>query len=116
MRRPGPSSPWAGPGESAIAAAEERLGRRLPPSYREFLAVSDGWRVEQTAGIYQLGGAADIEWFRDPFDVTPLSARRTPNRKANGTRWRLCTPIGLSLPRFALTQAYACFGSVRHRT
>ncbi|WP_445528816.1 SMI1/KNR4 family protein [Streptomyces cyslabdanicus] len=61
-----------GADEAAIAAAEERLGRRLPPSYREFLAVSDGWHVEQTAGVYQLGGAADIDWFRDPHDLTPL--------------------------------------------
>jgi hypothetical protein len=29
--------------ESAIRVAELRLGRRLPPSYREFLAFSDGW-------------------------------------------------------------------------
>jgi hypothetical protein len=29
--------------ESAIVVAELRLGRRLPPSYREFLAFSDGW-------------------------------------------------------------------------
>ena len=28
--------------EADIAAVEERLGRRLPPSYREFLLVSDG--------------------------------------------------------------------------
>ncbi|MFF4015046.1 SMI1/KNR4 family protein [Streptomyces sp. NPDC001843] len=61
-----------GADEAAIAAAEERLGRRLPPSYREFLAVSDGWHVEQTAGVYQLGGAADIDWFRDPHGMTPL--------------------------------------------
>ncbi|MFE5936783.1 SMI1/KNR4 family protein [Streptomyces sp. NPDC056470] len=58
--------------EAAITAAEERLGRRLPPSYREFLAVSDGWHVDQPAGIYQLGGAADVDWFGDPFDMTPL--------------------------------------------
>ncbi|MGW2051864.1 SMI1/KNR4 family protein [Streptomyces sp. NPDC001858] len=58
--------------ESAIAAAEERLGRRLPASYREFLAVSDGWQVDQTAGVYQLGGVAEIGWFEDPFDMTPL--------------------------------------------
>ncbi|MEU4876472.1 SMI1/KNR4 family protein [Streptomyces sp. NPDC021608] len=66
--------PLGGPGadESAILAAEERLGRRLPPSYRAFLAASDGWRVDQAAGIHRLGGAADIEWFRDPFDLTPL--------------------------------------------
>src|SRR5688500_5704392 len=29
--------------ESAIVVAELRLGRRLPPSYREFLAFCDGW-------------------------------------------------------------------------
>ena len=29
--------------ESAIRVAELRLGRRLPPSYREFLGFSDGW-------------------------------------------------------------------------
>ncbi|MET7701579.1 SMI1/KNR4 family protein [Streptomyces sp. NPDC005485] len=62
----------SGAGEEAITAAEERLGRRLPPSYREFLAVSDGWHVDQTAGVYQLGGAADIDWFQDPYDMTPL--------------------------------------------
>ncbi|MEU0304011.1 SMI1/KNR4 family protein [Streptomyces sp. NPDC006175] len=61
-----------GAGEAAIAAAEERLGRRLPPSYREFLAVSDGWHVDQVAGVYQLGGVADIDWFRDPFGMTPM--------------------------------------------
>ncbi|MGW7202579.1 SMI1/KNR4 family protein [Streptomyces sp. NPDC054837] len=61
-----------GADEAVIAAAEERLGRRLPASYREFLAVSDGWHVDQTAGVYQLGGAADIDWFRDPYDMTPL--------------------------------------------
>jgi hypothetical protein len=33
-----PSAP-----ESAILVAELRLGRRLPPSYREFLSFSDGW-------------------------------------------------------------------------
>ncbi|MEU3397305.1 SMI1/KNR4 family protein [Streptomyces filamentosus] len=61
-----------GGGEAAVAAAEERLGRRLPPSYRAFLAASDGWHVGQSAGIYQLGGAADVDWFRDPFGMTPL--------------------------------------------
>lgn len=29
--------------ESALRVAELRLGRKLPPSYREFLAFSDGW-------------------------------------------------------------------------
>ncbi|MEU8437318.1 SMI1/KNR4 family protein [Streptomyces sp. NPDC029216] len=61
-----------GADEAAVSAAEKRLGRRLPPSYREFLAVSDGWHVGQAAGVYQLGGAADIDWFRDPHGMTPL--------------------------------------------
>ncbi|MFJ3222653.1 SMI1/KNR4 family protein [Streptomyces sp. NPDC086783] len=61
-----------GADEAMIAAAEERLGTRLPPSYRAFLAASDGWHVDQTAAVYQLGGAADIDWFRDPHDMTSL--------------------------------------------
>ncbi|MEU8709917.1 SMI1/KNR4 family protein [Streptomyces sp. NPDC048565] len=66
----GPGRPGAG--EAAIAAAEKRLGMRLPLSYREFLAESDGWHVDQTAAIYQLGGAADIDWFEDTHAMTPL--------------------------------------------
>ncbi|MFE2040558.1 SMI1/KNR4 family protein [Streptomyces sp. NPDC059477] len=61
-----------GAGEAAISAAEERLARRLPPSYREFLAESDGWQVDQMAGVYRLGGTADIDWFQDPYDMTPM--------------------------------------------
>ncbi|MFE6972552.1 SMI1/KNR4 family protein [Streptomyces sp. NPDC057682] len=61
-----------GASEAAIAAAEARLGRRLPPSYRGFLAASNGWQVDQSAGIYRLGGAEDVDWFGDPFDMTPM--------------------------------------------
>ncbi|MGX2998637.1 SMI1/KNR4 family protein [Streptomyces sp. JNUCC 64] len=60
-----------GADEAAISAAEERLGRRLPPSYREFLAVSDGWYVDEMAGIGRLGGVTDIDWFRDPYGQAP---------------------------------------------
>ena len=31
--------------EAQIAAVEKRLGKTLPPSYRAFLKVSNGWRV-----------------------------------------------------------------------
>lgn len=61
-----------GASEAEIAAAEKHLGPRLPPSYRQFLAVSDGWHVDQTAGVYQLGGVADIDWSGDPYDLTAL--------------------------------------------
>lgn len=48
--------------EAAIAAAEARLGVRLPSSYRAFLAVSDGWR---NCGpfIYRLWSSAEVDWF-----------------------------------------------------
>ncbi|WP_435108370.1 SMI1/KNR4 family protein [Nocardiopsis synnemataformans] len=47
--------------EERIAAVEERLGRRLPPSYRSFLAASDGWG-RMGAFVYELSSAADLEW------------------------------------------------------
>ncbi|WP_067823587.1 SMI1/KNR4 family protein [Actinomadura kijaniata] len=50
--------------EPRIAAAERRIGRTLPPSFREFLAVTDGWR---RAGefVHRLAGADGIGWLRD---------------------------------------------------
>ncbi|MFJ8741409.1 SMI1/KNR4 family protein [Embleya sp. NPDC127516] len=53
--------------EAEVAEAEARLGRRLPPSLREFLLVTDGWR---DAGnfIYRLAGSAELEWLRDTDD------------------------------------------------
>ncbi len=41
------SSGWCGSPsapESEILAAEKRLGVKLPPSYRAFLSISNGWR------------------------------------------------------------------------
>ncbi|MGX1564223.1 SMI1/KNR4 family protein [Streptomyces sp. NPDC055506] len=47
-----------------IAALEERLGLRLPPSYRAFLQVTDGWRH---AGqfVWRLAGTEDIRRHED---------------------------------------------------
>lgn len=51
--------------ESAIVVAELRLGRRLPTSYREFLAFSDGWpRFFENADLL---GTGDIG--RHPLDA-----------------------------------------------
>jgi hypothetical protein len=58
-------SKWLGyPGatEKQIARAESRLGMALPPSYREFLKVTNGWR-QTTPFIYRLWSTEDIEWF-----------------------------------------------------
>ena len=55
---------YAGAAEAAIAAAEARLGTRLPPSYRAFLAVSDGWTLLTPLGGGLLPTSA-IGWLRD---------------------------------------------------
>jgi hypothetical protein len=46
--------------EAAIAATERRLGVRLPPSYRAFLKVSNGWWITGTAGPIRLWGVEEI--------------------------------------------------------
>ena len=51
-------SGWLGyPGatQDEIAAAETRLGVTFPPSYREFLQVSNGWRM--TTGVHRAAAA-----------------------------------------------------------
>ncbi|MEB3357086.1 MAG: SMI1/KNR4 family protein [Synechococcales bacterium] len=56
---------WLGfPGatEEQIAAAESRLVVKLPPSYREFLKISNGWR-QTTPFIYRILAIEEVEWF-----------------------------------------------------
>lgn len=79
------ASGWLGyPGatEAQLGAAEVRLGARLPPSYRQFLAVTNGWRHTGTF-IDRLWPAEEIDWFRvrhqdwidaytDPADDAPV--------------------------------------------
>ncbi|GAA3381896.1 SMI1/KNR4 family protein [Cryptosporangium minutisporangium] len=50
--------------EEVIGAAEQRLGTRLPPSYRQFLAISDGWR-NTSPFIDDLLPVGEVGWFRD---------------------------------------------------
>lgn len=56
---------WLGyPGatEDQIVRAEERLGAKLPPSYREFLRVTNGWR---STGYFigRLWPIEEVQWF-----------------------------------------------------
>ncbi|MEU6342450.1 SMI1/KNR4 family protein [Streptomyces sp. NPDC046977] len=46
------------------AEAERRLGRRLPPSYRAFLEVSDGWR-HAGGFVWLLAGTETARWHQD---------------------------------------------------
>lgn len=57
---------WLGePGatEAEIVSAEKRIGVRLPPSYRAFLAVANGFD-HIGPFIYRLYSATEIDWFR----------------------------------------------------
>ena len=83
---PGPLSGLASPGasESELAAVEQRLGTRLPPSYRSFLECTNGLRQPQPfvgAGGGHFWPAGELDWFRkrnmewidaynhDPYEV-----------------------------------------------
>jgi hypothetical protein len=84
---------WLGePGatEEQIRAAEERIGTKLPPSYREFLGEANGFR-EINPFFTRLFQATEIGWFRsldpdwieafqprDGDDVSPEDHLRDP--------------------------------------
>lgn len=55
---------YEGAGEDRVAALEDRLGTRLPPSFRAFLGASDGWR-HLSAFMYELLTADTVDWLRD---------------------------------------------------
>ncbi len=54
---------YAGASEVQIEAAETRLGTRLPPSYRSFLQVTNGWRYTGTF-IEKFWNTEEVDWFR----------------------------------------------------
>ncbi|MFJ2212475.1 SMI1/KNR4 family protein [Streptomyces sp. NPDC101062] len=58
---------FAGADPGRIGALEERLGPDvvLPPTYRSFLAVTDGWRPAGT-GVHLLGTTEGTRWYGDP--------------------------------------------------
>ncbi|MFE3830516.1 SMI1/KNR4 family protein [Streptomyces sp. NPDC059092] len=68
-----PREPWlgfAGADPGRISALEERLGPDvvLPPTYRSFLAVTDGWRPAGT-DIPLLGTTDATRWYGDPHGL-----------------------------------------------
>ncbi|MFG2599497.1 SMI1/KNR4 family protein [Streptomyces sp. NPDC048462] len=52
--------------EQAVLATEERLGVRLPPSYRNFLLTSNGWNSIDELDLLQVD---EIGWFPDLTDI-----------------------------------------------
>ncbi|WKD33244.1 SMI1/KNR4 family protein [Streptomyces xanthophaeus] len=78
--------------EERIAAMEERLGRRMPPSYREFLEVSDGWR---NAGgfVWLLAGTTDVRRHDNESGLADLFEEYLdddagPDERRNADIWR----------------------------
>jgi len=78
--------PNPGASSLAIAAVEERIGHRLPPSYKEFLAQHDGWpRFFEGAtllGSANLGKRMYDEMARAVFEAaeTPVPHLAPPSR------------------------------------
>lgn len=65
---------WLGfPPASAerIAAMERRLGCQMPPSYREFLKVSDGWR-HAGGFVWLLAGTEDARWHNNESGLADM--------------------------------------------
>jgi hypothetical protein len=61
------SSGWLGyppATHDEITATENRLGIVLPPSYRTFLRVTNGWRIT-TAFINPVRSVGEVAWYRD---------------------------------------------------
>jgi hypothetical protein len=54
---------FAGASDDDIAGLERRLGLELPPSYRTFLKITDGWR-RTTPFIARIRPAAEVTFFR----------------------------------------------------
>ncbi|MFJ4848013.1 MULTISPECIES: SMI1/KNR4 family protein [unclassified Streptomyces] len=67
-----------------LAEAERRLGRRLPPSYRAFLEVSDGWR-HAGGFVSLLAGTRTARWHQDSDGLAKVwreAIGRDPSPKA----------------------------------
>ncbi|MEU1177856.1 SMI1/KNR4 family protein [Streptomyces sp. NPDC005820] len=78
--------------EERIAAMEERLGRRMPPSYREFLGVTDGWR-HAGGFVWLLAGTEDARWHDDASGLADvfeeyLDEDAGPEERREADIWR----------------------------
>jgi hypothetical protein len=70
---------YAGANEKQLAELENKLKTELPPSYREFLKVSNGWRFT--------GNFVDQIWSTEQVDWLKNSKRDTPNTAEGFALW-----------------------------
>jgi hypothetical protein len=79
-----PVSIEPGASEEQIAELETRIGKRLPPSYRAFLAISNGFN-EPGGSIERLRPTEEVDWFakenQETIDawLTPEMIELTPD-------------------------------------
>lgn len=73
---------YSGATDEQIASAEARLGVNLPPSYRNFLKVSNGLRSVRGYGI-RFYSIEEVDWFaarnQDWIDVWTSDIEETPS-------------------------------------
>ncbi|MBD3002974.1 discoidin domain-containing protein [Streptomyces sp. 5-10] len=55
---------FEGADEESVLALEERLGTRLPPSYRAFLGASDGW-LNISPFMWRMRNTKTVGWLRE---------------------------------------------------
>jgi len=78
--------------EERIVAMEKRLGRRMPPSYREFLKVSDGWR-HAGGFVWLLAGTEGARWHNNESGLADmfeeyLDEDAGPEERRDADIWR----------------------------
>lgn len=69
--------------EELITAAETRLGAKLPPSYKDFLRVSNGWPVISDVVMPgRLWPVEEVYWIRDydPYDTKGWGESGDPSK------------------------------------
>jgi hypothetical protein len=120
---------WLGyPGatDEQIVSAETRLGMTLPPSYREFLKTTNGWR-QTTPFIYQLWSSREIEWFAVRHQnwintfverfLAPYQEQSLIQRSMNGTSHRTDYGANSRLGRSYISdQDYFIYGDTQDCT
>lgn len=74
--------------EERITALEKRLGRRMPPSYREFLKVSDGWR-HAGGFVSLLAGTTDARWHDDESGLAVMFEEYLDEDAGPEERWEV---------------------------
>ncbi|MDG5808015.1 SMI1/KNR4 family protein [Streptomyces ossamyceticus] len=78
--------------EERIRAMEERLGRRMPPSYRAFLRISDGWR-HAGGFVWRLAGTGQARWHDDESGLAEIFEEHMdedagPEERREADLWR----------------------------